>query len=298
MSFLVAAVVVGAVTAGVGVAKAISGKKAKKEVDKKAEEAKAEMDARKAEYAQLDTSNPYADYQNQMAENVYEDLTVNQQQAEFEREQQEQQRANIMQGLQGAAGGSGIAALAQQMANQGSLQARQSAASIGQQEVANQKLQAQGELIVQQGEQAAMGKRTEGEIMSRDMERNKVMTLMGMSQSEMAAHNQKAAQAEAMMWGGAGDVGGAVTGLSEQLTSQATAAAGVSDRELKYDINFNGQSPSGLNIYTFKYKDSSFGEGTYQGVMSDEIPSYAVIHHPDGYDMVDYSKIDVNFRKI
>ena len=82
------------------------------------------------------------------------------------------------------------------------------------------------------------------------------------------------------------------------MTSQATAAAGVSDRELKYDINFNGQSPSGLNIYTFKYKDSSFGEGTYQGVMSDEIPSYAVIHHPDGYDMVDYSKIDVNFRKI
>ena len=212
MSFLVAAVVVGAVSAGVGVAKAISGKKAKKEAEKKAARAKAEMDRRKAEYSQLDTSNPYADYQNQMAENVYEDLTVNQQQAEFEREQQEQQRSNIMQGLQGAAGGSGIAALAQQMANQGSLQARQAAASIGQQEAANQKLQAQGELIVQQGEQAAMGKRFEGEVMSRDMERNKVMTLMGMSQSEMAAHNQKAAQGEAQMWSGIGDVGGAITG--------------------------------------------------------------------------------------
>jgi len=295
MSFLIAGAVI---TAGVGVAKIFSGKKAKKEAEKKAAAAKAEMDRRKAEYAQLDTSNPYADYQNMMAENVYEDLTVNQQQAEFEREQQEQQRANIMQGLQGAAGGSGIAALAQQMANQGSLQARQSAASIGQQEAANQKLQAQGELIVQKGEQAAMGKRVEGEIMSRDMERNKIMTLMGMSQSEMAAHNQKAAQAEALMWSGAGDVGGAVTGLGEQVTGVATSAAGASDRKLKYDINFNGQSPNGLNIYTFKYKDSSFGEGTYQGVMSDEIPSYAVIRHPDGYDMVDYSKIDVNFLKI
>ena len=208
MSFLI----VGAVVVGAGVAKHLSGKKAKKEAEKKAAAAKAEMDARKAEYSQLDTSNPYADYQNMMAENVYEDLTVNQQQAEFEREQQEQQRANIMQGLQGAAGGSGIAALAQQMANQGSLQARQSAASIGQQEAANQKLQAQGELIVQQGEQAAMGKRVEGEIMSRDMERNKVMTLMGMSQSEMAAHNQAAAQGEAQMWSGIGDVGGAITG--------------------------------------------------------------------------------------
>ena len=146
-----------------------------------------------------------------MAENVYEDITVNQQQAEFQREQQEQQRANIMQGLQGAAGGSGIAALAQQMANQGTLQAREAAASIGAQESAQQQLKAQGELIVQKGEQAAMGKRTEGEIMSRDMERNKVMTLMGMSQSEMAAHNQKAAQAEAQMWEGAGDIAGGIT---------------------------------------------------------------------------------------
>jgi len=209
MSFLIAGAAI--VSAGVGVYKAVSGAKAKKEAEEDARIAKAEMDARKAEYAQLDTSNPYADYQNQMAENVYEDLTVNQQQAEFQREQQEQQRANIMQGLQGAAGGSGIAALAQQMANQGSLQARQSAASIGQQEVANQKLQAQGELIVQKGEQAAMGKRIEGEIMSRDMERNRIMTLMGMSQSEMAAYNQQAAAGEAQMWSGIGDVAGAVT---------------------------------------------------------------------------------------
>ena len=126
-----------------------------------------------------------------------------------------------MQNLQGAAGGSGIAALAQQMANQGSLDARQSAASIGQQEAANQKLQAQGELIVQQGEQAAMGKRVEGEIMSRDMERNKVMTLMGMSQSEMAAYNQQAAMGEAQMWSGLGDVAGGVTsGISMGLTDK------------------------------------------------------------------------------
>ena len=210
MSFLIAGAAI--VTAGVGVYKAVSGKKAKDKAEEDARIAKAEMDARKAEYAQLDTSNPYADYQNQMAENVYEDLTVNQQQAEFQREQQEQQRANIMQSLQGAAGGSGIAALAQQMANQGSLQARQSAASIGQQEVANQKLQAQGELITQQGEQAAQLQRTKGEVMSREMERNRIMTLMGMSQSEMAAYNQQAAQSEAQMWSGIGDVAGAVTG--------------------------------------------------------------------------------------
>ena len=210
MSFLI----VGAVVVAAGVAKHISGKKAQKAAEKKAEEAKAEMNRQKAKYAQLDTSNPYKDYQNMMSENVYEDLTVNQQQAQFQREQQEQQRANIMQSLQGAAGGSGIAALAQQMANQGSLDARQSAASIGQQEAANQKLKAQGELIVQQGEQAAMGKRTEGEIMSRNMERNKVMTMMGMSQSEMAAHNQNAAAAQAQATEAWGDVAGGVGAIA------------------------------------------------------------------------------------
>ena len=173
MSFIVAGVAVSAIG---GIAGAIGGSKAKKAAEKKARETKAEMDRQKAKYAALDTSNPYADYENQMAENVYEDLTVNQQQAEFQRSQQEQQRANIMQSLQGAAGASGIAALAQQLANQGTLEARQTAASIGQQEAANQKLKAQGELIVQQGEQAASLQRTKGEIMSRDMERDKIMT--------------------------------------------------------------------------------------------------------------------------
>ena len=220
MSFLLAGAAI--VSAGVGVYKAVKGNQARKKAEKEAEQAKAEMDMHKAEYSQLDTSNPYAQYQNQMAENVYEDLTVNQQQAEFEREQQEQQRSNIMQGLQGAAGGSGIAALAQEMANQGTLQARQAAASIGTQESAQQELKAQGELVVQQGEQAAMGKRVEGEIMSREMERNKVMTLMGMSQSEMAAHNQRAAQAEAAKWEATGEAIGGVGKGAEVYTAGVT----------------------------------------------------------------------------
>ena len=209
MSFIIAGAAV--ISAGVGVYKAISGAKAKKKAEADAEKARAEMEQNKAAYMDLDTSNPYKDYQSQLT-NVYEDMTVNQQQAEFQKQQQEQQRANIMQSLQGAAGGSGIAALAQSMASQGSLQAQQAAASIGAQESQQQQLKAQGEQIVQEGRQAAMGKRIEGDIMSRDMERNKVMTLMGMSQQEMAAYNQQAAQAEAQKWSGIGDIGGAVMG--------------------------------------------------------------------------------------
>ena len=69
-------------------------------------------------------------------------------------------------------------------------------------------------------------------------------------------------------------------------------------KELKYDINNIGKSLSGLNIYSFKYKDTKYGEGTYQGVMSDEIPQYAVYVNSSGFDIVDYNKIDVNFKQI
>ena len=71
-----------------------------------------------------------------------------------------------------------------------------------------------------------------------------------------------------------------------------------SDRKLKHNIVFIKKSPSGLNIYNFEYKNSELGVGTYQGVMSNEVPSSAVVKHSNGYDAVDYSKIDVDFIKI
>ena len=70
-----------------------------------------------------------------------------------------------------------------------------------------------------------------------------------------------------------------------------------SDRRLKKNIKLIGKSLSGLNIYTFEYVDSEIGKGVYQGVMSDEIPRHAVIKDSNGYDMVNYSKIDVDFKR-
>lgn len=67
-----------------------------------------------------------------------------------------------------------------------------------------------------------------------------------------------------------------------------------SDKRLKENIKLIGKSPSGLNIYSFKYKDK---EGLYQGVMSDEINPNAV-KTINGYDMVDYSMIDVEFKQL
>ena len=73
----------------------------------------------------------------------------------------------------------------------------------------------------------------------------------------------------------------------------------ASDRRLKRDVNIIGKSPSGLNIYTYKFTDSyRYGDGLYQGVMSDEVPQSVVVQDNQGYDMVDYDKIDVDFVKI
>ena len=103
-------------------------------------EAQAEYDKMKEQFMGLETSNLYGDVSNPYAnmENVMEDLTVNQQQAQFEAQQNQQTQANVMGQMRGAAGGSGVAGLAQAMANQGQLGAQRASASIGQQEAANQ----------------------------------------------------------------------------------------------------------------------------------------------------------------
>jgi len=103
------------------------------------------LDEQKDIYRAIEFKNPYANMENQFAENVFEDLTVNQQQAQFEAQRGAQQRANIMQGLRGAAGASGIAGLAQSMANQGQLQLQRASASIGLQEQYNERMKAQGD---------------------------------------------------------------------------------------------------------------------------------------------------------
>ena len=78
-----------------------------------------------------------------------------------------------------------------------------------------------------------------------------------------------------------------------------TVSSWFSDPRLKYDIKLIGKSPSGINIYTYKlhdYMGQSF-PGVYSGVLSDEVP-WATFTDENGYEMVDYDKIDVTFKKI
>lgn len=73
------------------------------------------------------------------------------------------------------------------------------------------------------------------------------------------------------------------------LMTLGTTAAMFSDRRLKTNIKHIGNTPSGLNIYSYDYL---WGEPGI-GVMSDEVGHIpgAVIKHSSGFDMVDYSKV-------
>ena len=194
MSFvIVASVGLGLAAAG-GVTKSIMGKKQRDEARAEKEAEKEQLEKLKREFLNLDTSNPYADM-----ENVFEDLTVDQRQAQFQKEQAQQSQANILEQMRGAAGGSGIAALAQTLASQSQLQAQQASASIGQQERANQLARQQQAGQLQQLER-------QGEIMSRQAEGQKVQTLFGMKAEDVAIAGRSEQAAQAAMMSGMADI--------------------------------------------------------------------------------------------
>ena len=180
-------------------------------------DARKAYDAQKDVYRGLDTSNAYANLQNQYTgmENTMEDVTVNQQQAQFEKQMVQQQQANIMQGLRGAAGGSGVAGLAQAMAQQGMTQAQKASASIGQQESRIQLAAAQQAGRLQELE-AGEGSKIQqleaaGKLQSMQMDQSKQATLLGMEAQSVQGAQQAVMQGQQMMAQG---IGSAVSGLA------------------------------------------------------------------------------------
>ena len=167
------------------------------------DDARIAMEASRARYENQQYINPYAGI-----ENPYEDLTVNQQQAQFEAQQQAQSRADILEGLRGTAGGAGISGLAQAIANQSALGAQRISASIGAQEARNQRLRAQGEMQTQRLEAS-------GEAMVAGKEEQRIETLYGMDMSRLTAANQARQQVRKNMLGGIGEgLGSVASGIT------------------------------------------------------------------------------------
>jgi hypothetical protein len=181
-----------------GIAGIASGIIGSKERRREQELAQSEYDMYRAQLEARDTSNPYLNMQN-----VYEDLTVNTQAAEFAAQQQAQGQANIMDQFAGAAGGSGIAGLAQAMAQQQAQSAQAAAVDIGQQE--RQNLMAERSMAGQ-----LQAQEREGELISRKMQQQKTNTLLGMAQGRLGAARAAREQARQAIIGGVGQVAGSL----------------------------------------------------------------------------------------
>ena len=205
---------IGGVVSGLtGIASGIIGSKGRK---KEQAAAQAEFNRNKARMEGADTSNL-----NKNMENTMEDLTVNTQAAEFQAQQQAGGFANTMDNLSSAAGGSGIAALAQSMAGAQSNAAIQSSADIGRQEAGNQKAERQMAGQLQQQE-------IQGEYASRAAEKDKVDTMLGMSQQRLGAANEARDAATASIVGGVGSAVGGAAGIVSGLPSvKGTPLGGI-----------------------------------------------------------------------
>ena len=154
------------------------------------------IDAAEADVASRMAAYEQAEFQ---TVNPYEDLTVNLQAAEFQRQQQAQEQADILAGLQTAAGGAGAASLATAMARQSQMKQQQIAADIGRQEMIIQQAAAQAELAEQQAK--------------REFEIGRMETLLGMDMAAVTGEQQARLAAQQQNTG----IMGGVLGLAGQI---------------------------------------------------------------------------------
>ncbi len=203
----------GAVQGLAGIAGGIIGSGKRKREQKAAQ---TEFNKNKQRMENADTSNPYENMENTM-----EDLTVNTQQADFVAQQQQQGMANTMDSLQGAAGGSGIAALAQSLGNQQTANAQAASASIGAQESQNQMAERS------QAGQLQMQER-KGDLISRAQEKDKTDTMLGMSQQRLGAANEARDAATKSIIGGVTGVAKGAMGMVDDLGFNPLAGTGIS----------------------------------------------------------------------
>ena len=138
------------------------------------------------------------DYYGSQPINPFANITVNQLQAEFQARQQQQMAANTMAQLRGAAGGSGIAGLAQALSQQQQGNLAQIAGSIGQQESRNQTLIGQGEQF-----------RFNAQMAAEQRVRDKNETLLALATQRKAIADQARKDATQALVGGIGNVAGA-----------------------------------------------------------------------------------------
>ena len=261
---------------------------------KKQKAAAAEAAKREAQAAQMRASRqPILNNANDIRaltaqiNNPYANLAVSTQAAEMQAEQTDMALANTLDAMvsSGASAG-GATALAR-----AALQSKKGiSASIEQQETANEKQKAQGEA-------AATAQKVAIQQSAFAEDRKAFNTLESRQSADLARVEEKEDfyKQNEIAYGDA-----ATEALVGGVTNVGMALAG-SDIRLKQNIELVGQAGSGLNIYTFEYIDKfKHGSGRFKGVMSFDpmLPKKSIWKTEDGYDLVDYSEIDVNLELI
>lgn len=90
-----------------------------------------------------------------------------------------------------------------------------------------------------------------------------------------------------------GGLGSFLQSAGQVANIASTAASLFSDRRLKENIIPMGEE-NGHKIYEFNYLGNT---KKYIGVMADEVPEDAITIDEDGFKMVDYDKLGVEFRE-
>lgn len=174
-----------------GIAGGIVGGRARRQEQR---EARAELQRQRQAYETFEFKDPTANLTN-----PFEDLTVNQQQAQFASQQQQQALAGTLGQLQQAAGSSGIGALAQTLAQQQSQNLQAASASIGQQESANQMARARGQQMLEQ-------QRSRGAQYVQEKEFGRTEDLFSIAATRKAAADEARRQATEGLVGGVANV--------------------------------------------------------------------------------------------
>jgi hypothetical protein len=153
-------------------------------------------------------------------QNTYEDMPVATGAANFQAQQGAQQRADILGQLRGSAGGSGIAGLAQSLANQGQLQTQRIAADLQQQEAKNALYGAKGASEVQQY-------KASGDAMVQQAESGRQATLLstqyGASAGANTSYQQSMLNTQNAMASGNQMRSNAIGNLTTTLTNDSVA---------------------------------------------------------------------------
>jgi len=105
---------------------------------------------------------------------------------------------------------------------------------------------------------------------------------------ETIARNQANATKNAAKWQAAGSAIGGI-------------GSAFSDILLKTNIKFENKIINNLPIYSFEYKNNKYGIGRFEGVMAQDVEKIypeAVNISFEGYKMVNYSKIGIEFKKL